>query len=145
VESPEPSLIAFRVATPDAGYLYLLNYGKDESGRFTFNLLHPLNAGEAKREAGQTLRLPKERYYQSTGAGGDVPYLVWAASAVPEVEALKMFPQARGGEAMIEEPAKVAEVLAFLKRHASEASAEGSTTAVRTNERVLVHAIPGRP
>jgi hypothetical protein len=74
-----------------------------------------------------------------------VPYLVWSVGPVKEIEELKMFRQARGGEAIVDEPAKVAEVLAFLKKHRAEHSANGSQTEVHTSEDVLVHEIGGRP
>lgn len=132
---------SFRVSTPQAGYFYLVSYGKDGE-KWTINLLHPLNSGNAHRDAGQTLRVPPTGAYTSDGQGPkDVPYLVWSKNAVREMEDLKsgrLVP----GATVVGDPERVKAILQFLKEHqAGEVLHRGDRTEVRSNGTVLAHEI----
>lgn len=137
----DASKLAFDIATPKSGFLYVLNYGKD-GDKWTLNLLHPLNGGKADRQAGQILRVPETGYFFSNNQGPkETPYLVWSAEAVPEIEAMK-FSRRDHGVSIVDDPEKVDALLKFLKDHeARDVSRSGDQTEVRSNGKVLAHAI----
>ena len=136
----ENGLLAFRVTTPKPGYLYILNYGQD-GPKWTFNLLEPRNSGPAKRTGGETLRIPeKSGFAPNTPDEKNIPYLVWAAEPVSEIEGLKSLPQ-KHGVAVVDNPAQIAVLHKFLGAHTSEVTQNGGQTEVRTTEKVLVHEI----
>jgi tRNA A-37 threonylcarbamoyl transferase component Bud32/class 3 adenylate cyclase len=137
----EKGLIAFRVTPPKDGYLYILNYGQD-GPKWTFNLLEPRFHASARRSGGRTLRIPEAGgYAPNTAEEKNTPYLVWSPERIPELEELSTAPQAKTGEAIVDDPARIAKLHKFLSSHPSQATSNGSQTEVRTTEKVLVHEI----
>lgn len=109
--------IWFTVAGQKAGYLYILNYGQEKDGSWTYRLIFPLNSGSAERPGGQALRVPERGSFgPNTESEKNYPYMVWSHAPVPEMEALKMLRQ-EGGMAVVEGD-KVREVKEFLERRA---------------------------
>jgi len=139
---PDKAGIAFDVRTAKAGYLYVLNYGQDAKKQWTINLLHPLNSGEAKREAGETLRLPSHGWFEPNQEGErNEPYLVWSESPVDDVEQLKLLRQ-EDGVAIVEDPTRVKDVHQYLTSHlAHNVTHKDDLVEVQSKDRVLVHEI----
>ncbi len=109
----DPSAIWFTVAPAKAGYLYILNYGTETDGTWTYHLLFPLNGGSASRPGGEALRVPERGSFGPVNAKEkNYPYLVWAAAPVKEMEDLKLLRQ-EGGMAIVEGD-KVREIKEFL-------------------------------
>jgi hypothetical protein len=105
--------IWFTVAPAKPGYLYILNYGTEKDGSWSYRLLFPRNQGSAARPAVEALRIPEQGSFGAQSAKEkDYPYLVWAAAPIPEMEALKML-RLEGGMAVVEGD-KVREVKEFL-------------------------------
>src|SRR5262245_484287 len=72
------------------GFLYLLNEGPTSGGAISFNLLFPfpsINKGSAQIAAGQGIQTGW--YVLSEHQGTERLWLVWAAQAAPELEAVK--------------------------------------------------------
>jgi hypothetical protein len=114
--------IWFTVQPATAGYLYILNYGTEADGTWSYRLIFPLNSGSAARPAGEMLRVPEKNSYRpNSPEDQNYPYFVWSASPIPEMEALKSQPLATGP--------KVAEIQAFLKKYEN------------VNDKVLIKAI----
>jgi class 3 adenylate cyclase/tRNA A-37 threonylcarbamoyl transferase component Bud32 len=129
------------VSAPQAGYLYLVSYGQAD-GKWTINLLQPLNAGNAHRDANQWLRLPEKNSYLSSGEGPkDEAYLVWSEKTVQKMEELNLGNQTPRGT-IVDNAATVQEVHEYLKSHlAQDVAHNGDLTEVRTKDPVLVHEI----
>jgi class 3 adenylate cyclase/tRNA A-37 threonylcarbamoyl transferase component Bud32 len=139
IEKPKPLELAyqtlgdsekiwFNVQPATAGYLYILNYGTEADGKWSFRLMFPLNGGSAARPAGEALRVPERGSYgTNTAKDQNYPYFVWSAAPVPEMEALKSLRQESGMS--IAEGPKVAEIQAFLKQYEN------------ANDKVLIKAI----
>jgi hypothetical protein len=140
--NPDEEGIAFDVKAPTAGFLYVLNYGQDKKNNWTINLLHPLHSEVAKREAGQTLRVPPHGWFSPNREGDrNDPYLVWSETAVSEIEDLKLLPQ-NSGVAMVSDPKQVKDVLQYLRSHlAKDVVHNGDLTEVHSKDQVLVHEI----
>jgi hypothetical protein len=138
---PAEEGIAFDVKAPTAGFLYVLNYGQDKD-KWTINLLHPLHSEEAKRGAGQTLRVPPHGWFTPNVEGDrNDPYLVWSENAVSDIEDLKLLPQ-KDGVAVVADPKRVKDVLQYLKTHlATDVVHKGDLTEVHSKDQVLVHEI----
>jgi serine/threonine protein kinase len=136
----DKNLISFQVTNAKPGYLYILNYGQDQ-GKWTFNLLEPRFGRSAQRNANESKRVPEENGFEPEKPGEkNIPYLVWAADLVPEMEALKTLKQVHG-VAVVDDPAQVVHVLQYLQSHHSEAIRKGASTEVRTDGKVLVYPI----
>jgi len=107
--------IWFTISPAKPGYLYILNYGTEKDGTWTYRLLFPLNGGRAARPGGEALRVPDHGGFQpNTPNEKNFPYFVWATSPVKEMEALKMLRQ-EAGMAVVEGE-KVREIQHFLDR-----------------------------
>lgn len=133
-----------RLNSPQAGYLYLLNEGPAAGGAITYNLLSaasaknsndpPLTANEKTETAWMVF---------DENQGTEKFWIVWAAQAVPELEAVKgvINPDDKG-EIRNADQAKA--VQRFLEKHASEKpEAQKDTRNKQTNLKgkgnVLVH------
>jgi serine/threonine-protein kinase len=140
VTNIDKNVISFQVTNSKPGYLYILNYGQDQ-GKWTFNLLEPRFGRSAQRNANESKRVPEENGFEPEKSGEkNIPYLVWAADLVPEMEALKTLKQVHG-VAIVDDPAQVARVRQYLDSHHSEASRKGASTEVRTDGKILVYPI----
>lgn len=107
--------IWFTVAPPKPGYLYILNYGAERDGTWTYRLLFPMNSGSAARPGAEALRVPDRAGFQpNTPDEKNYPYFVWSALPIPEMEALKLLRQV-GGMAVVEGE-EVKKVKQFLDR-----------------------------
>lgn len=89
----------FNAASPQAGYLYLLNEGPDAQGRTTYNLLYPTpaaNNGTAQLSINQQMQTGW--YVFDNHQGTERFWIVWAKESVPELEAVKgvVNPQDKG-------------------------------------------------
>lgn len=105
----------FTVHTSSAqeGYLYLLNEGPI-AGRVTFVLLHPTpktNNGSALIKSGQAFEAGP--YQLDTNQGKEKFWMVWSASPVPELEAVKSVvnPKERG---IVSDQAQIDAINKFL-------------------------------
>lgn len=138
----ENGLLAFRVTPAKAGFLYILSYGPD-GPKWLFLMIEPLKGKSALRNGGETVRIPEERgFAPNTPEEKNTPYLIFSSEAIPEMEALKSLPRAKGGEAIVDNPSQIAALHKFLSAHTSVASQKGGQTEVRASDKVLVHEIP---
>jgi serine/threonine protein kinase len=107
--------IWFNVAPSEPGFLYALNYGKEEDGKWSYRLISPMNGGSASRPGGQAVRIPEKGWFApNTADSKEYPYLVWSRAPIPELEQLKSLRQIQG--MAVVEGSRVAEVEAFLTR-----------------------------
>jgi serine/threonine protein kinase len=107
--------IWFQVAPSEAGFLYFLNYGKEDDGSWTYRLAFPLNGGTAARPAGESLRVPTGNGVLRPSTLDETPYFVWSRKPINEMEELKGLPQDHG--VAVVSGGKVTEVTAFLKKY----------------------------
>jgi hypothetical protein len=80
----------FRLVSPQAGYLYLLNEGPASGGDVNYRIIFPIssiNHGSARVEANQQVQTGW--YVFSERAGVEKLWVVWAALAVQPLEAIK--------------------------------------------------------
>lgn len=82
----------FRVhlASPQSGYLYLLNEGPTAGGDITYNLLFPapeMNSGSSYVADNQTIETGWMVFDEHQGT--EKFWMVWSAEAVPELESVK--------------------------------------------------------
>jgi hypothetical protein len=104
-------------SSPQPGYLYLLNEGPTTGGAISFSLLFPfptINQGSAQMAAGQGIRTGW--YVLSEHQGTERLWLVWAAQAAPELEAVKgvVNPKDKG---VIGDPAQLDAVRRLLSHY----------------------------
>src|SRR6266850_1385810 len=133
-----------RLTSPQAGYLYLLNEGPSAGGATTYNLLSAPSSTDSN--------LPPVTANQKTETawmvfdehqGTEKFWIVWAAEAVPELEAVKGVINAKDkGEIGAADQAKA--VQRFLEKHSSEKpESQKDTPNKQTNLKgkgdVLVH------
>jgi hypothetical protein len=103
----------FMVAPARPGHLYILNYGQEKDGTWTYRLLFPLNGGRSERPGGEALRVPEKGWFAANTANEkNYPFFVWGAAPIPQMEALKML-RHEGGMAVVDGD-KVREVKDFL-------------------------------
>lgn len=133
-----------RLTSPQAGYLYLLNEGPSAGGATTYNLLYAASAANSN--------LPPVTANQKTETawmvfddhqGTERFWIVWAAEAVAELEAVKGVINAKDkGEIVDADKAKAVKLL--LEKHSSDKpEAQKDSTNKQTNLKgkgdVLVH------
>jgi serine/threonine protein kinase len=78
------------ISSPEAGYLYLLNEGPAAGGTTALNVLFPApstNSGASYVAANQQIKTGWIQFDENQGT--EKFWLVWAASPVPELEAVK--------------------------------------------------------
>ena len=134
--------ITVNVTSPQPGFLYILNKGDVESGDRTFNLLRPLPGQSAQRPASGEPSELKLRFDRASGR--ELLYLIWSREAVPEMEQVANLPSVQHGIVVVTDAARVKTISDFLQAHASRVVAErkDEQTQLRTDDQVLVHAIP---
>ena len=107
--------IWFNVRMDKPGYLYILAYGAEKDGTWTYRLAFPLNEGSAARPGGEALRVPeKGSYGPNSATEKNYVYLVWSAQPNPQIEPLKKL-RLEGGMAVIDGD-KVREIQEYLKQ-----------------------------
>ncbi|MEO6391429.1 MAG: serine/threonine-protein kinase [Pyrinomonadaceae bacterium] len=136
----------FNAASPQSGYLYLLNEGPDAAGKTSYNLLFPmpsLNSGTAQLAVGQPMQTGW--YVFDDHQGTERFWIVWSPQPVPELEAVKGVanPTDRG---TITDPKQEAGVRDLLGRSGSTKPEVSKDTAkkqtnVRSKGDVLVNLI----
>jgi serine/threonine protein kinase len=109
-----------RLTSPQAGYLYLLNEGPSAQGATTYNLL---SAASSTNDNGPpvTANQKVETAWMAFDEhqGTEKFWIVWAAQAVPELEAVKGVINAKDkGEISDRDRAKA--VQSFLEQHSTE-------------------------
>lgn len=130
--------------SPQPGYLYLLNEGPAGNDVTTYNLLFPApstNSGSPFVAANQKIETGWMIFDQNQGT--EKFWMVWAADAVPELEAVKGVVNPRDKGEITDSTQRRA-VEQFLKKHSSaEAVADKSKgkkqSSVKANSNVLVH------
>ncbi|MGI9067039.1 MAG: serine/threonine protein kinase [Pyrinomonadaceae bacterium] len=132
-----------RLTSPQAGYLYLLNEGPSAGGATTYNLLSAASATDSKVPpvtANQKIETAWMVFDEHQGT--EKFWIVWAAEAVPEMEAVKRVINAKDkGEIGDADQAKVQR---FLEKHSSEKPESQKDTPKRQTKlkgkgNVLVH------
>ncbi len=95
--------IRLHIASPNAGYLYILNQGpRGENDEPAYNILFPSptsNEGSAALTAGREIQVPGQSWFElDEKEGTEFVWLVWSKNAIPELESAKRFanPQDRG-------------------------------------------------
>jgi predicted Ser/Thr protein kinase len=123
------------VSSPQPGYLYIVNEGPDANGAITYNVLHPRatsDGGGAALPAGREVHIPAaDRYFQfDLAQGTESLWLVFAAEAVPELEAVKGVanPVDRG---VVRDAAQLQGLRSFLDRHRAQAPRAAADEASR--------------
>ena len=140
--------IRLTVSSPDDGYFYLLNEGPQAGNKSEqYIILFPsstANEGSARLVGNQEIQIPEESWFQfDDEAGAEKLWLVWSASAVAELEAVKTFanPQDKG---LIADPVLSQAVKSLLDRHSASKpqirrSEEPSLTTLKISGGVLLH------
>jgi hypothetical protein len=122
------------ISTEKAGYLYLINEGRDNHGTTVYTLLFPTDKN-AQIAAQQTVQIPKApQYYVFAGqTGTEMNWMVLSEKPVPELEALKDLMNAKD-EGVVSKPEQVNSVRNFLSSHrAKDAEVVIDKTTKRTN------------
>ena len=107
------------MTSPQDGYLYLLNEGPAGGDAATYNVLFPeakTNNGSAQVIANKKLQTAWMRFDDNQGT--EKFWMVWAASPVKELEAVKDVVNDRD-QGEIKDPTKAKSVREFLNQHAS--------------------------
>ncbi len=116
--------VHFSFISPQRGFLYIINESPPSKGQSSsFNILFPAptaNSGSAQLAAAQTVRIPDHDigFVFDEEQGTEKLWLIWAAGAVAELEALKRWanPQDIG---VIKDPAQIETLRAFLAAHSA--------------------------
>ena len=140
--------VRLNVSSPDDGYLYLLNEGPQADNQAEqYIILFPsptANEGSARIGRNQEIQIPQESWFQfDDEAGTEKLWLVWSASAVGELEAVKQFanPEDKG---LIADPALSQAVKSLLEAHSAskpqiKRSEEPRLTTLNKSGGVLIH------
>lgn len=142
--------IRLNVSSPQPGYLYILNEGPSEAdGASSFVVLFPsttANDGLSYLAENQRVEIPQQTWFQfDAEEGTEKLWLVFAADAVPELEAVKQFANLKDrGE--IKDAALKSRVLEFIRAHSAAKPTllredELKQTSLRIAAPVLVHSI----
>jgi hypothetical protein len=131
------------ISSPQSGCLYLVNEGPSESGEITYNMLFPApgaNFGSPYLDANQKIHTGWMVFVE--GQGTENFWMIWAAEAVPELEAVKDVVNDKDKGAIRNQDQANA-VREFLARHASpkpdvETDRTNKRSSVKTNGQVLV-------
>jgi hypothetical protein len=142
--------VKLNVSSPQSGYLYILNEGPSTGdGSSLFVVLFPsptANEGLSYLAENQQVEIPQRSWIHfDAEQGTEKLWLVFSASSVNELEAVKQFanPKDKG---LIKDAGLNARVQGFLRAHSSakattEKDDELKQTSLRIAEPVLVHAI----
>ena len=140
--------IRVNVRSPQSGYLYIFNEGPPATGvQPEFVIVFPsptANNGTSLLKAGQLVQIPDPTWLKfDKQEGVEKLWLVFGAEAVPELEALKQFANAKT-RGLITDLDQNKALQNFLAVHSSPQTTveKGETlTKLVTNGKVLVHAI----
>lgn len=119
-------LVRFSFSSPQAGFLYVINESPPDTEQKTaFNILFPSptsNNGSARLAAGQKVLIPErgDGFVVDAEVGAEKLWLVWSASAIDELDALKQWAN-RQDQGEIKDPRDVDSLRRFLTRHVSPA------------------------
>jgi hypothetical protein len=112
--------VRFNVSSPQAGYLYVIN---ESPAAQNFNVLFPSttsNNNSAQLAAGQQIQIPErgDGFVFDAEQGTEKLWLVWSASAIAELEAVKKWanPQDRGE---VKDSAQASQLREFLAGHST--------------------------
>jgi hypothetical protein len=137
--------IRINVRSPQAGHLYILNEGPSAEPEYV--VLFPsstANDGSAYLAEEQLVQIPEESWIRFDAEQGvEKVWFIFAAEAVPELEAVKRFvnPVDRG---LVTEAASQKAVQEFLARHVTrvpQAEKQQKQTVVKASGKTLVHVI----
>lgn len=112
-----------RLTSPQAGYLYLLNEGPSAGGTTTYNLLSAASSASSTNASGPPVtanqKIETAWMVFDEHQGTERFWIVWAAQAVPELDAVKGVINAKDkGEIGDADQAKA--VQRFLEKHSSD-------------------------
>src|SRR5205807_4935890 len=115
--------VKLNVTSPQSGYLYILNEGPATSdGQSSFYVLFPsttANDGLAYLAHNQQIEIPEQSWFKfDAEVGTEKLWLVFSAKAVPELEAVKQFANAKD-QGVIRDAGLNTGVQEFLKAHSS--------------------------
>ena len=138
--------IRVNVRSPQAGYLYVLNEGPDNA-QPEFVVLFPsptANHGSSLLAADQTVQIPETSWFKfDTEQGVEKLWLVFSADAVPELETVKAYANAKS-RGLVTDSAQNVRVQNFLTAHATTkpAADKGDTfTTLKTSGKLLVYVV----
>ena len=142
--------VKLNVSSPQSGYLYILNEGPATSdGQSSFYVLFPsttANDGLAYLAQNQQIEIPEQSWFKfDAEVGTEKLWLVFSANAVPDLEAVKQFANAKD-QGVIRDAGLNTRVQEFLKAHSSagarpEKDDELKETSLSIPGPVLIHAI----
>ena len=139
--------IRVHVRSPQQGYLYVLNEGPSISGPPEFVVLFPSetsNNGSSSLTAGQVVQIPEESWIKFDDQQGvEKLWLVFAESAVPELEAVKQFAnrQTKGLITDVAQNKTVQDFLADPSLPKTGAEKGNTLTTVKATGKLLVYAV----
>ncbi|HKO95649.1 MAG TPA: protein kinase [Pyrinomonadaceae bacterium] len=130
--------------SPQTGYLYLLNEGPAAADTTTYNLLFPVpstNSGSPYVPANQKIETGWMVFDQNQGT--EKFWMVWAAEAVPELEAVKGVANPKDKGEITDNSQRRA-IEQFLKKHSSAEAVVGKDktkkqSSVKATGNILVH------
>jgi tRNA A-37 threonylcarbamoyl transferase component Bud32 len=133
-------------SSPQAGYLYLLNEGPSAGGAITYNLLFPapsVNSGSPLVKQDQDIQTGWVVFDEHPGV--EKFWMVWAADAVQELEAVKRFVNDKDKGA-VSDAAQSNAVRDFLRRYSAskpdiEIDRTRKESQVKANSATLVNLI----
>jgi serine/threonine protein kinase len=138
------------VSSPQSGYLYILNEGPATGdGSSSFVILFPStssNGGLSQLAENQRIEIPERSWFAfDAEKGTEKLWVVFAASAVPELEAVKPFANLNE-KGLVKDAGLSARVQEFLRAHAGakttiEKDEELKQTSLKIPGTVLVHVI----
>jgi serine/threonine protein kinase len=142
--------VKLNVSSPQSGYLYILNEGPSSAaGASSYIVLFPsrtANDGLSYLAENQRIEIPQQSWFQfDAEQGTEKLWLVFSANAVPELEAVKQFANAKD-RGLINDSGLNALVQEFLRAGAGaraklEKDDELKQTSLTVADAILVHPI----
>jgi serine/threonine protein kinase len=130
------------ILSESSGNIYLFNEGKDEAGKYVFNMLFPTSKqqqGSPRLEAAQLIQSNENEF---TGLPGkEIVWLIWTKEVLPELETARQNALSDG----IVENAEIAQQLKlFLQKNAGEGfevikDNDDPKTTLRGNSNIMVY------
>jgi hypothetical protein len=142
--------IRLNIASPSAGFLYILNQGpRAENDEVSYNILFPSptsNNGSAALLAGREIQVPGQSWFElDEKEGTEFVWLVWSTNAIPELESAKRYanPQDRGRIKDIELSRTIGYILQTHQSNCSniERDDDKKQSLVTANSDILAHNI----
>ena len=136
--------IRFNIASPQTGYLYILNEGPAlGSQQLSFNILYPAQGQSAALGAGDSRQIPGRGWIVfDQQEGVEKLWMVWAERPVPELEAAKQFAQSQD-QGVVQDAERATAVQRLLSSASASATVierdeAGRRTIVRGRSKLLV-------